>query len=129
MGLRNILANGVKIADKVTKDAQSTVTFERCTNSNTDGQGTKVYASAVRLKAIVEPKIQNVVTPSGELAVARVSIIFLDKAALVTATKGNGIKDDDRITMPSGETSPIMGFGGFMDRVDGLPLATEVYLG
>lgn len=127
MGLLNVINLAVKTADKVTKDLQPEVTFERYLSS--DGAGGKTYASPVGLKAIVEDKQQIVRTLSGELSQSKTTIIFLDIKALLAATGGNGVQEADKITLPSGESGPILSVGGFISRETGIPVATEVFLG
>lgn len=127
MALIDIVRTGVKIANSVTDSLQSTVSFERCTG--TDGFGAKTYAAAVSLKAIVDWKQQQVRTPEGQLTVTRASVLFLDTAALVTATGGNGVSDEDRITLADGTTGPILDMAGFIDAGTTKPVATEVFLG
>lgn len=127
MGLLDTLRTAVKIADKVTKPIQATVTYERCLLHS--GDGTKTYASAVEMKAIVDWKRQQVRTPSGVLSLSRASVMFIDILALNVATSGEGLDDHDRITLPDGTTGPILDMSGFVDAGTGRPLATEVFLG
>ncbi len=63
------------------------------------------------------------------MSVSRASVLFLDIAALVTATGGAGIDDNDIITLPDGTTGPILNLAGFTDAGTGHPVATEVFLG
>lgn len=127
MGLLKVLRSGVKTVNKVTLDLQSDTTFERYLSS--DGAGGKTYGSPVTLKAIVEDRQEIVRTLSGELSQSKTHITYLDAAALSAATGGNGIKEQDRITLQNGETGPILAIGGFIDAGTGDPLATDVYLG
>lgn len=127
MGLLKTIRGAVKTADKVVKDLEPYTTFERALSS--DGAGGITYASPVQLKAIVEDKQEIVRTLSGGLSQSKTHITYLDVAAVSAATGGQGIKESDRITLPSGETGPILSVSGFIDRVTGLPIAPEVYLG
>jgi hypothetical protein len=129
MGLLDVIRSGVKIADKVTKPLQATVSYERCTSTNADGYGAKSYAAAVPLRAIVDWKQKPVRTQAGTLTVTRATVMLLDVAAVVVATAGAGIGDDDRLTLPDGTTGPILDLGGFLDAGTGQPVATEVMLG
>lgn len=128
MSLLDTLRLGVGIADKQTKSVQALVTFEKMVMSN-DGYGTKTYPMAVQLRAIVDWKQKQVRTQSGTLSVTRASVMFLDVAALALATHGEGIDDNDKITLPDGTTGPILDMAGFIDAGTGQPLATEVFLG
>lgn len=127
MGLLATVRSGVKTVDKLTRDLQTSTTFERYLSQ--DGAGDKTYAAAVTLKAIVEDKQEIVRTLSGGLSQSKTHITYLDVSALSTATGGNGVKEQDRITLPNGETGPILAVGGFIDRGTFDPIATEVYLG
>ncbi len=127
MSLLDTLRAGVRIADKITKPLQATVRFERYLSS--DGYGTRLYASPVPLRAIVDDKQRSVRTLTGDLSVCRSTVTFLDIAKLVIATAGDGIDDNDRITLQNGATGPILNFGGFVDAGTGNQIATEVYLG
>lgn len=128
MSLLDVLRKGVKIADKVTKPIQTSVTFERAVFQN-DGYGDKSYPTSVQLPAIVDWKQKQVRTSSGILSVSRASVMFLDVVALAKATSGQGISDHDRITLPDGTTGPILDMAGFIDAGTGQPLATEVFIG
>lgn len=127
MGLLNIVRSGVKVADKLTKDLQAEITFERYISS--DGAGDKTYAASATIKAIVEDKQEIVRSLSGELSQSKTHITILDTAKLLTITANQGVKEQDRITLPNGESGRILALGGFIDAGTEIPVATEVYLG
>jgi len=127
MALLQTIRGAVKTANKVVKDLQSVTTFERALSS--DGAGAVTHAASVTLRAIVEDKQEIVRTSSGQLSQSKTHITFLDVAAVSAATGGQGIKESDKITLPSGETGPILSISGFIDAGTGLPVASEVYLG
>lgn len=127
MSLLTILRSGVEIANKVTKPLQATVSYKRYLSSS--GTGTKTYAPTVQLKAIVDWRQKQLRTQSGILSVSRAAVLFIDIAALFSATAGNGINDEDIITLPDGTTGPILDMGGFIDAGTGHPIATEIFLG
>jgi hypothetical protein len=132
MSLLDILRTGVKIADGVTKPLQATVSYWRYIGS--DGYGTKTYSppatsAGIQLKAIVDWKQKQVRTASGVLSVSRASLTFLNILAVVVATSGEGIGDEDLIILPDGTTGPILDMAGFIDAGTGHPIATEVFLG
>lgn len=130
MSLLTALRAGVKVADKVTKPLQATVTFYRCTTENADSFGARAYAEGpVSMRAIVEGKQQQVRTPAGVMDVSRAKVMFLDINALVAATKGNGVQDVDKIVLADGTTGPILALDGFEDAGTTLPIATQVYIG
>jgi hypothetical protein len=127
MSLLDTVRLGVRLADKITKPLQATVTYERSTG--TDGYGSPTYDSAVELRAIVDFARKQVRTPQGELTVTRATIDLLDIAAIVAATNGEGIGNNDRFTLPDGDTGPILDISGFIDAGTGQPVATTVMLG
>lgn len=127
MGLLDIVRSAVKTADKVTKDLQSTVTYRRRTGQGFEGDPT--FSAPVQLRAVVDWRQRQVRTQSGLLSVSRASVTFLDVSALLAATGGAGIDDNDEITLPDGTIGPILDIGGFVDRGTGVPVATEVFLG
>ena len=127
MSILDVLRAGIKVADTIVKPLEATVMFKRF--NTVDGFGSKLYYGTVNLKAVVEWKQQQLRTMSGELTVSRASILFLDIAALVKATGGEGVDDNDIITLPDGTTGPILDMTGFIDAGTGHPIATEVFLG
>lgn len=128
MSLRDTLLNAVKTVDTVTKSLQATVTFQKAVVDAT-GYHTPDYPTSVSLLAIVDWKQKPVRNMQGVMTVSRASVIFLDVAALVMATNGEGVNDLDRITLPDGTTGPIIDLSGFIDAGTGKPFATEVMLG
>ncbi len=128
MSLLDVLRSGVKIADKVTKPLQGTVTFTHYTTPP-DGYGTEPTKTSATLRAIIDWKQRQLRTPNGELTVSRASVLFLDINAVVAATGGEGIDDHDVIVLPDGTTGPILDMSGFVDAGTGHPIATEVFLG
>lgn len=127
MGLLQTLRAGIAVADKITKPLQATVTYERATGN--DGYGKTTFANGVPLKAIVDFARKQVRTTSGELSVTRATIDLLDINAVVKATGGEGIGNDDRFTLPDGDSGPILDISGFIDAGTGHPIATTVMLG
>ena len=127
MSLLSAVRAGVAVADKVTRPLQSTVSYRRWTGQ--DGNGDATFAAAVDLLAIVDWKQRQVRTITGLLSVSRAAITFLDVAALLAATGGAGIGDDDVIVLEDGTTGPILDMAGFVDPGTAIPIATEVYLG
>jgi hypothetical protein len=128
MSLLDVLRSGVKIADSVTKSLQCFVTFEKYV-LDADGYGTEGYLPSVQLRAIVDWRQKQVRQMDGVLTVSRASILFLDVAAVATATGGEGIGNFDKITLPDGDTGPILDMAGFVDAGTAQPVATEVFIG
>lgn len=127
MSLLDVVRSAVKVADKVTKPLQATVTLQHYVGEN--GYGAKTYLSAVSLPAIVDWKQKQLRTMEGVLSVSRASVMFLDVAALMAATNNEGVDDNDLITLPDGTTGPILDMTGFIDAGTTNPVATEVFLG
>ena len=127
MSLLDIVRSAVKIADDVTKPIQATVAYERWTGA--DAYGDPVYALPVSLWAVVDYKSTQVRTPEGILTVSRATIMLLDVTAVVAATGGAGIDNNDKFTLPDGDTGPILDIRGFVDAGTTHPVATEVVIG
>jgi len=127
MSLLDTLRSGIAIANNVTKDLQATVGYERVLSS--DEYGKHVYASKVNLRAIVDFTGKQVRTQEGILTVTRAIITLLDTDAVAAATQGQGVGNDDRFTLPDGDTGPILDIAGFIDAVTGQPIPTTVMLG
>src|SRR5678816_4704659 len=106
MSLLDILRNGVKIADNITKPLQATVLYERALTP--DGYGSFTYAAPVQLKAIVDFARKQVRTQAGELTITRATVDLLNIDEVVAATGGEGIGNDDRFTLPDGDVGIIL---------------------
>ena len=127
MSVLSALRSGVKVADAITKPLQATVRFQR--HLGADGYGTQTFANVVKLRAIVDYTAAQVRTQAGVLTVSRATITLLDIVAIVAATGGIGFENDDKFTLPDGDTGPILDIRGFVDAGTGHPIATEVVLG
>ena len=127
MSLLDILRVGVAICDGVTKPLQCTVSYERWKGE--DGYGSDTWYDPVPMKALCDWKANQVRTGEGVLTVSRVIVSFLDIDEMVAATNGEGIGEQDVITLPDGTTGPILDLAGFIDAGTGHPLATDVALG
>ena len=127
MSLLDVLRSGVAIADGILKPLECDVSVERY--GGTDGYGSDYWLPAVSMKAICDWKQTQTVTATGSLSLARVVVTFLDIKEMVAKTNGEGISDQDKITLPDGTTGPILNMAGFIDAGTGKPLATDVFLG
>lgn len=126
MSLLDVLRKGVKIADRVTRPLQATVQYQRAIGNSGYGP---THAAPVPLRAIVDYKAVQTRTVEGTLTVSRAVIMLLDIDAVVAATSGEGIGNDDIFTLPDGDTGPILDIAGFIDAGTGHPIATEIMLG
>jgi hypothetical protein len=127
MSLLDVLRAGIAVADGILKPLEALVTYER--HIGTDGFGTDIWAAPIQMRAICDWKQSQVTTASGGMSLSKVTVTFIDIKAMEVATGGQGISDQDRITLPDGTTGPIMNMSGFIDAITGQPVATDVYLG
>lgn len=128
MSILTILRSGIKIADSVTKTLQATVSFEKYTPLG-DGYTTAVYAAPVALRAIVDRREIQSPTAEGIVKTTRPTVLFIDISKLMAATAGQGVQNEDRITLPDGTTGPARTLSGFLDAGTGKNIYTEVYIG
>ena len=137
MSLLDVVRSGVKVADKVTRPLQANVKYERCLskeagdlfNAGEDGTGTRTFAEPAYLLAVVDYTSRMVRTKEGILTPARSTVTFLNAQAVSAASKGLGVRTKDRVTLPNGETGPILDIIGFLDPGTLEPVATTVMLG
>lgn len=132
MGLLDVVRSGVKVADGITKGLQGQVEYHRYTAQT--GTGTRTYVPplgtrTVLLDALVDLSTRSVRGPDGEFMVCSALVMFLNVAQIAAATGGAGIKDEDVLILPNGQTGPIVALKGFMDAGTSQPIATEAYLG
>lgn len=128
MSLLDVLRSGIKIADKITKPLQATVSYQRVTARDAYGEPS-VYGSVVPLKAIVDFKAVPVRTKEGITAYTSAVVTLLDVDAIVSATNGAGVDVDDLFTLADGTTGKVLSIGGFMDAGTTKPIPTTVMLG
>ncbi len=129
LSLLTILQKGIKTADKIVKTLEADVSFKKYVRLG-DGYTTSTFPyPAVTLRAIVEWKEMSMPGQSGVQVASRPTILFLDYAALMTATLGEGIKEEDKLVLADGTTGPIRTLDGFQDASTGKPIYTQVYLG
>lgn len=114
MGLRDLIANGVALADRLTADLQPVVQFRPWIG--TDGFGKSMYDAATPVPAIVELKQRMVRTPAGEEVLSTHVITILRPIAPNGAPgRIEPIDTRDWITLSDGTTGPILSVGGFQD--------------
>jgi hypothetical protein len=129
VALRDAIVAGIAVANSVTRSGglQATVTLRHAAAA--DGEGTVTLGPAVALTALVDWAQHSVRTAEGQLSVSRAMVSFVDVPALSAATNGEGLGDDDVITLPDGTTGPILDMKGFLDGGTGQPFMTEAFLG
>ena len=116
----SLLASAVALANNVTQSLglQADVTYYQAI-SPADGAGKVDRLAGVILKAIVEQKLKQVRTISGEMVMSRSNVTFLEPRVIST---------DDKIVLPDGSTGPILATQGFVDDTQAAIL-TQVFLG
>lgn len=129
MALSDVIKSGVAIANSVTKGGklQCDITLRHA--GAPDGEGTITYGPPVPLTALVDWTQHSLRTAEGQLSVSRAQVSFLDVPALSAATNGEGLGDDDIITLPDGTTGPILDMKGLISGDTGQPFMTEAFLG
>ena len=120
MGLLDTVRGGVAIAKALTADLQANVS-QRSALGPASGSGEVPLGDAVSRPALVT-RIQKVVrSVSGQMVMSQAEVVFLDPGVIVNEL--------DEIVLPDGTTGPIIFSEGFVDRVTGSPILTQVYLG
>jgi hypothetical protein len=119
MGLLDVVRSGVAIANQLTADLQPNVSHEAYVSS--DGAGRRVYSPAVSRPALVIRKQKLVRSATGEMVMSQAQITILDPAVV--------INELDKFTLPDNTSGPIIATDGFVDRLTGHPILTEIYLG
>jgi len=128
VGLRDLVASGVALADNLTADLQPTVQHEAWTGN--DGFGGATYATAVPRAALVERKQKQVLNPQGQEVLSEHTITLLRPIAANGAPdRFEPIDPRDRFTLPDGTTGPILSIESFTDRVTGAGYFAQVFLG
>lgn len=126
-GFRDIVANGVALADSLTASLQVTVQFEAWIGQ--DGFGQSQFAPAVPVQALVERKSKMVRTPTGEERLASHTITVLRPLAPNGAPgREEPIDGRDRFTLADGTTGPILAVEGLDDPVTTKPYFAQVFL-
>jgi hypothetical protein len=128
MGLLDTLRSGIKTADKILKPLQSTVSYQRVTARDAYG-APSTFASAVSLKAIVDFRAVPVRDKEGTVVYSSAVLTFLDPAAVVSVTNGDGVDTDDIFVLADGTTGKVLSIGGFMDPGTTKPIPLTVMLG
>jgi hypothetical protein len=128
MDLAKIVRSAVKTADAATASLQVDVTHYAWLGQS--GYGDITYASPVTLPALVDQRLSEVRTASGELVNTKAHITFI---RVVPPSGGAGrnepIDARDKIVLPDGTTGPIVATSGLVDPSTARPYVLEVFLG
>jgi hypothetical protein len=129
MGLSDILAGGIAIADSATKDVQPFVTHEAWTGQ--DEFGSSSYAAPVLRQAIVDLTRHQVATGGGLMVTVVATVTFLEAvAANGAADRKEPIDPRDVITLSDGTTGPILNApDSVVNPQTGLPFYNKVMIG
>lgn len=119
MGLLDAVRGAVAIANKATADLQPMVSHQTCIGQ--DGRGARLFAAAVNRPAIIEMKQRLVRTLNGEMTYSNATITLLDPSVIVG--------DRDQFTLPDGNSGVILARTGLIDRITGLPILQQIFLG
>ena len=117
----SLISGAVAIANSVANSLKMQSDVYQEVSAGVDRNGKHIYPSKIARKAVVDMKQQQVRTPSGDMALSKASVLFLDPAIVVKFT--------DRITLPDGSTGPILAIDGFVDGETNAQALSEVYLG
>ncbi len=118
--MSKIVSGAVATAFKVTKGLGLQPYVYHQVWKGQDSDGDEVTKKRVKRNALVELKTQNVKTRSGQMAVAKAYVAFLEPVI---------IGDNDIITLPDGTTGPILMVSGFVNADTNKPYLAEVWLG
>jgi hypothetical protein len=118
VALDSLVRKLVALGHKVTRPLQADVVWESWQSTN--DKGAHSYAPAVALPAHIEWEQKLVRTLSGAEKVSRTHVTFLYPVP---------IDERDRMTLPDGDTGPILDLSGYVDPTTGHGYYTEVWLG
>lgn len=122
-----IIRSAVKTANTLTKGVQSTVRLEQFKSQA--GDGAKIYASAVTVRAVVDRKrYQRFI--GGRVVTVIAKLTILDTVpSQGTVGRQEPIDPRDKITLPDGVTGPIVSVGAVDDPGTGKGFIQSVTLG
>lgn len=126
----SLLGNLVGLANNLTRQfgLQADVLYYRFQYA--DGAGKKFYDAALARTAVVERKMKQVRTFSGDMTISNAQITFIDPTPVGEFDKivlpVNGLLDTSVGARDAAQ--PILGTGAFVDASNGAVL-TEMYLG
>lgn len=118
MGLRDIIASGMKTIDSVTKDLQVKVLHESV--SSQTSEGSDLAPTSTYRMALVDKTQRMVKLNDGRQVVA---------SAQVTFPRPTAVSTRDFITLPDGYRGPVLNTGGFIDRKTGAGFLADVWVG
>lgn len=123
MGLDSVVRSAVALANRVTTSLQGTVQIFRWNGQSQNG-GTPTYeATALSVKAIIEPNKVWTKDPKGGAMFLTSRIAILQPIAPLGATgRSEPLDQRDKVVLPDGTTCPIFGIdGGVTDPTTSRP--------
>jgi len=119
MGFDALIRNGVALADSLTKQGlQATVTHAAYASQNAYGEPT--WGTPTSRRAVVSTTTERIRDDRGVEVLARYRILFLGNVTV-------GVRD--KLTLPSGEVTPILRVDGGVLADNGAGFVTEVFCG
>lgn len=127
MGFRDLIKNGVALADSLTSDLQPDVAFEAWVGQ--DAFGKALYAAPLSVACLVERKQKLVRNPTGEEVMSSHALTILRPLAPNGAPqRSEPIDTRDRFTLADGTTGTIINTEGFDDPVTNASYFAQVWL-
>jgi hypothetical protein len=133
LGLADVVASVIAIADSVTSDLQDDTVLHSAWIGG-DAFGTSVYADPVPRRALVDVTTMASFQPAGELEKVKAIITFLelvpDTEANTDQLRQNPFDPRDILILPDGTTGPIIKIGGgLVNPLTHRPYMNEITLG
>jgi hypothetical protein len=129
MAFDAIIRNGVATANRLTKGLQPRVKIRRWQSGG--GYEGESLAAPIYVQAIVDLRLRDHHTSTGQVIATRAHVMILDKIG----KEGNvgriePIDRRDELTLPDGSTGPIVEVGGpGVDPTTNLPYLVEIWIG
>lgn len=119
MDLSSLVRKAVATADAMTGSLQVSIQHQTRKSTSSD-YGAPDYESSVARSGLVERRHRMLRTPLGDA---------IESLAKVTFTTPCGVKEGDLITLPEGDTWPVLQVSGPIDPKTQQPFIEEAYLG
>jgi len=128
MGLDSLVRSGVSIAKGVTSDLQDAITLAPWTGQGNYGEPT--YGSGVSYDALVEHRQKLVTDFDGNEVLSTTTVTVLKPITATVATgRRNPVDPRDKLTLPDGNTAPILAERGLVDPSTSAPYMHEIHVG
>jgi hypothetical protein len=129
MAFDSIIRNGVKLAERLTRSLQVEVEVRRWVGGG--GYEGESYAAPIFPRAIVDMRLTDHHTSSGQVIVTKAHVMILEELPPEGAEQRiEPIDRRDHVTLPNGQSGPIVDVGGAgIDPTTGLPFTTEFWIG